>query len=75
MFNKGKKRANDISNTLAPYKYKCKWCGRKEYIRYNEEKTLCTHCGRYVYKDEDKANKYYFAEQLKSSIKSRKKGE
>ena len=32
--------------------YKCKHCGHKEFIRYDENKTICRWCGWYIFKSD-----------------------
>lgn len=38
------------SSNLADHMYQCEKCGRKEVIRSGETKSLCSHCGNYIFK-------------------------
>ena len=52
-------------DALVPYTYQCKICGRKRIIRYNEDRTLCDHCGHYIYKSDKIEFRYKCMEALK----------
>lgn len=64
-----KKRYDDYCNTLAVSKYQCKNCGRKEIIKFNEDRKLCTWCGHYIYKNEILENKYNFKNIMTRKLK------
>ena len=39
-----------LMNVLATFKIKCK-CGHVMVFVTNREKIICTHCGRYIYRN------------------------
>lgn len=45
--------------------YQCKKCGRKELIRAGEKKTLCTHCGNYIFKTAKDEFDYRMKKEIK----------
>lgn len=49
IFNKDKKRFK----SLAKNRYYC-YCGHSLIINPTEERTFCTHCGHWVYRDKKK---------------------
>lgn len=49
---KWKSREQEISDIVAMHSYKCKKCGHKELIRFNSNKTICSHCHNYIFKTE-----------------------
>lgn len=57
-----------LQNFLQGHKYQCKLCGRKEII-IRVDKCLCSHCGYYIYKDENEYNKYLFKLRLRRELK------
>lgn len=60
------KEYNKMSDELDKVKYKCK-CGRRSVIHYNEEKTICSWCGRYVFKNKKDEFKYRIKEKMNRS--------
>ena len=40
------KYVNAVNNNM----YQCENCGRKELIRAKGAKTICSHCGNYIFK-------------------------
>lgn len=51
------------------HQYQCKNCGRKEVIRFDRDKTICSHCHKYVFKNEEDEKKYEFAQKMKGLLK------
>lgn len=51
---------------LSKHKYICKNCGRKAYIHKDKEKTVCSWCGKYVFKNNADEFKYRIKEKLKN---------
>ena len=37
-------------NAVNDNMYQCENCGRKELIRSKDAKTICSHCGNYIFK-------------------------
>lgn len=52
------------SNEIAPYKVKCKECGHVV-VLIKQNKTLCTYCGKYIFKNKKEEFKYRMKEKLK----------
>lgn len=46
-------------------KYKCSKCGHKEIIPKWKDKTICSWCGNYVFKDKKEEFKYRIKEKIK----------
>ena len=67
--NKTNKRLEDISRTIQQHKYQCENCGRKEVIRADMDRKICTHCGHYIYKSQEIKYKYKFMEKIKEELK------
>ncbi len=63
MFKTDAKRFKSLSNN----RYYC-YCGHSVVINPPETRTLCTHCGHWVYKDK----KLYFKERLRGYIDGNK---
>ena len=66
--NRSKKwlsKEQKVSDVLINYTYQCKKCGRKELIRYNENNTLCTHCGNLIFKKDIDEYKYRMEKLMK----------
>ena len=58
------KQYKKMTEELDKVKYMCK-CGRKSVIHYNEEKTICSWCGRYVFKSKKDEDLYRIREKMK----------
>ena len=65
MERKNLKDYQKLVDALAPHKYQCKICGRKEYIGVKRDRALCSHCGHYIYKSEALEFKYKVEEALR----------
>lgn len=63
IFKKDQKRFNSLSSN----RYYC-YCGHSVLINPPETRTLCTHCGHWVYKDKQR----YFKERLIGTINEHK---
>ena len=68
MYNKDK-RYKDVSDTIDKHKYRCEHCGRREVIRADMDRKICTHCGHYIYKSQEIKYKYKFMEKIKEELK------
>lgn len=53
-----------LNEELDKVKYKCK-CGHRNVIPQNKEKTLCSWCGNYVFKEKKDEFKYRMGELVK----------
>lgn len=62
---------NRLSHILQSCSYQCKRCGRKEVIRHNLDRRLCSHCGHYIYKSEELENQYKFKEKLMKEMRKK----
>lgn len=60
---------NKVSDTLQKHSYQCKNCGRKEVIRFDMDRRLCSHCGHYIYKSDELERQYKFKENLMKEIR------
>lgn len=58
-------REIDVSNVISKHKYQCKHCGRKEVIRFDQDKKICTHCGNYIFKNEKEEFKFKMERLMK----------
>lgn len=59
------KEIMEYSSKLSNFMYQCKKCGRKELIRAGEKKTLCTHCGNYIFKTAKDEFDYRMKKEIK----------
>jgi len=56
------KRVNDL---FQENMYQCKKCGRKEIIRFDKGKKLCSHCGNYIFKNDKEEFKFKLGRLIK----------
>lgn len=61
---------NKVSHELQAHSYQCKICGRKEIIRFDKDRRLCSHCGHYIYKSEELERQYKFKENLMKEMRN-----
>lgn len=57
-------REIDYTKTIQQHLYQCKNCGRKEVIRFDCDKTVCSHCKHYIFKNPLDEFKYRIKEQI-----------
>lgn len=62
---KYRSREQEITDIILKHSYKCKKCGRKELIRFNCNKIICTHCHNYIFKTELDEFKFRINQLLK----------
>ena len=62
--DRGRKKTKDeiVSSYYQEFMYKCS-CSHTQLIPYNKDKVICSHCGKWIYKDKkaefkDKMNKF-----------------
>ena len=53
-----------LMNMLSSFKVKCKHCGRKV-VMTNAERTICSWCGHFVYRNSKIEFKYKLKEMLR----------
>ena len=61
-----KEEMQKYNDEIEKHKYVCKNCGRKAYIPRDKEKTICTWCYRYVFKNKKDEDLYRIKEKLKN---------
>lgn len=64
----GRKKTKDEIKAACyqEFMYKCK-CNHTQLIPYNVNKVICSHCGKYIYKDK----KIEFKERITQLLKKR----
>ena len=63
-FKKDTKRFKKITDAEEEVKYMCK-CGHREIIGKNRDKTVCSWCGKYIFKSKKDEDLYRIKERLK----------
>ncbi len=58
------KEIQKYADEILKHKYKCK-CGHSVFIAFNKDKSLCTWCNQYVFKDKKTEDLYRLKERLK----------
>lgn len=58
-----------LSDNVASHSYLCKHCGKKEIIRYNHDRVICSHCHHWVYKNDEIEEQYKFREKMYSVMR------
>lgn len=61
-----------LSNNIATHSYVCRHCGKKEIIRYNYNRVICSHCHHWVYKSPEIEKQYKFKEKMYAIMRERK---
>lgn len=69
MITRNFKEQDKLFQEYSKYRYYCS-CGHTVLIFPMEkrEKKLCSHCGKYVYKDKEKQKKYNFKIKMKAMM-------
>ena len=60
------KEIQKYTDEIMKHKYKCK-CGHSVFIAYNKDKTLCSWCNEYCFKNKEDEFRYRMSEKLRNN--------